>query len=149
MLIKTVLYRCRGGWTRSRTRKKRCVSQCKFSILTKIQENMQIGGSSFVCLLTSLKDTDTVRYPITACIHSIEWISTFDTFLLVLDELQLSATDCTLYFNPLFQITTKNAADPIANVEQVRMNIIIGGAYQRPSTCNAHKSASKSIVLTT
>ena len=47
---------------------------------------MQIGGSSFVCLLTSLNDNDTARYPV----HPLCWmgvklsklISTFDTFLL-------------------------------------------------------------------
>ena len=48
-------------------------------------------------------------------IKSSKLISTFDTFLLVMDELQLSATDSVFYFNPLLQISTKNAADPIAN----------------------------------
>ena len=48
-------------------------------------------------------------------VKSSKLISTFDTFLLVLDELQLSATDSTFYFNPLFQISTKNTPDPIAN----------------------------------
>ena len=85
-------------------------------IVTKVHENMQIGGSSFVCLLTSLKENDTARYPV----HPLYWmgvksISTFDAILLVLDELQLSVTDSVFYFNPLLQISTKNAADPIAN----------------------------------
>ena len=99
-----------GGWTQSRARK-RGVSQCKFPIVTKVHENMLVGGSNFVCLLTSLKDNDTVRYPVRPLywmgVKSSKLISTFDTFLLVLDELQLSATDSTF--------CTKNAADPIAN----------------------------------
>ena len=43
------------------------VSQYKFPRVTKVHE---IGGSSLVCLLTSLKDNDAARYP---CVHSIEW----------------------------------------------------------------------------
>ena len=53
----------------------------------------------------------TARYPVRPLywmgVKSSKLISTFDTFLLVLDELQLSATDSTF--------CTKNAADPIAN----------------------------------
>ena len=115
IIIAHYLRQCmaRGGWTRLRARKKGCVSQCKFPIVTKVHENMQIRGSSFVCLLTSLKDNDTARYPVCPLYWMV--ISTFATFLLVLDELQHSATDSTFYFNPFFQISTKNAADPIAN----------------------------------
>ena len=66
-------------------------------------------------------------------------------FLLVLDELQLSATDSALYLNPLFQISTKNAADPIANVGTSQDEYCGWASIHQ---CDIHKSVSKSTVLT-
>ena len=64
-------------------------------------------------------------------VKSSKLISTFATFLLVLDELQHSATESAFYFNPLFQISTKIQQIQLQTREQVRMNIV-GGAFQHP-----------------